>query len=77
MKTLKANMIRYKLMEQHLEWVRSGKLEEAKRLLYLLRTGHICLGLGNEDWTVEEAVINAGGLVISNRRGTLATAYLK
>ena len=31
MKTLKANMIRYKLMEQHLEWVRSGKLEEAKR----------------------------------------------
>ena len=50
---LKERMRRYKIIEKHMEFTRTGHYEEAHALLYLLRKGKISVGLGNSSFTVE------------------------
>ena len=50
---LKKNMIKYRLIEQHLKLVGSGHFEAARMILRLLRKGIIVVGLGDVDHEVE------------------------
>lgn len=53
-------LIRYKIIEKHMEWVRVGKLVEARDLLILLRLGSIRLGLGDTSYEVESFLETIG-----------------
>ena len=50
---IKKNIRKYKIMEKHMELVKTGKYGEARNLLILLRKGYIKLGLGDVDWETE------------------------
>ena len=50
---LKKNIRKYKIIEKHMEWVKSGNYIVARNLLWLLRKGYIKLGLGDTDWETE------------------------
>ena len=51
---LKEKMMRYKLMDSHMDLVKRGELGAARILLQLLRNGKVTLGLGDDEWNVEE-----------------------
>jgi hypothetical protein len=51
---------RYKLMDIHREFVRSGKLFEAREILWLLRKGRTTLGLSDEAYEVERVCEDLG-----------------
>lgn len=51
--TVSRNIIKYKLIEQHMNLVRSGRYAVASRLLYLIRKRRMLAGLGNVDFEVE------------------------
>lgn len=50
---LKRNRIKYKLIEKHIEAVKSGKYVLAKNLLLLLRKRSINVGLNDIDFELE------------------------
>ena len=50
---LKKNIRKYKIIEKHIEWTKSGNYMAARNLLWLLRKGYIKLGLGDTDWETE------------------------
>lgn len=46
--SLKKNLIKYRLIEKHIETVKNGDYATARQLLYLLRKKCIHTGLGND-----------------------------
>ena len=50
---LKKNIRKYKIMEKHMEFTKTGRYAEARYLLTLLRKGYVKLGLGDADFETE------------------------
>lgn len=50
---IKKNIRKYKIIEKHIEWTKSGNYVAARNLLWLLRKGYVELGLGDPDWETE------------------------
>lgn len=76
---LQKNMIRYKLIEKHIELTR-GSAEDmrvAKRLLHFLNKGEIRLGLSDEDWRTEQILEEAGVHLHYSSRGYSACARIE
>lgn len=64
---------RYKLMDEHRSYVRSGKLQEARMLLRFLSTGYIRLGFDDVSWKVEQALESCGFHISVNPRSGMAS----
>lgn len=45
---LKKNLVKYRLIEKHMEAVKSGRYEEGRRLLWLLRKHTLSVGCGDD-----------------------------
>lgn len=73
---LEKKIRKYKLMDTHREWVRQGKLLEARQLLKLLKNGKISLGTGDADWAVEKLCEDAGCHISYSSRHYTATAFI-
>jgi hypothetical protein len=72
MKMLERKIRRYKLMDIHREMVKKGKFLSAKIILKLLRTGHIKLGLSDEEWEIESICEKIGCRIRYSRNFCLA-----
>lgn len=70
---LTKNIRRYKIMEKHMECVRSGKYCVANNLLYLLRKGSLTLGCTDDDWETETILDDIGCPVTYSRNYYQAT----
>ena len=70
---LAKKLIRYKIIEKHMEWVRVGKLVEARDLLILLRLGYIRLGLEDTSYEVESFLEIIGLVPRYSRNFNIAT----
>lgn len=77
--SLKDKMIRYYLMERHRKLVRGGALqmEIARKILHLLVSGEILLGLGDVDWAVEQELTEAGVPIRYHSSGWTAYARIR
>lgn len=53
-------LLKSKLIKLHRQFVKQGNFFEAKKVLRLLRTHTIILGLSDVDWNVEKELINFG-----------------
>lgn len=73
---LKKKMLRYKVMEKHMELVRIGKFKQAQLLLQLLRRGKVKLYLDDISYEVEILLEELGCRFSYDCRGFTATAYL-
>ena len=75
---LKYNLIRYRLMNRHLELVRgsSTDMQVARGILHLLNRGEICLGLGDVDWKIEQELDRAGVHIRYSSNGYTAYARI-
>lgn len=73
---LKKKMLRYKVMEKHIELVRTGKFKQAQLLLQLLRKGKVKLYLDDVSYEVEILLEELGCRFNYDCRGYTATAYL-
>lgn len=73
---LKRKMLRYKVMEKHIELVRTGKFKQARIIFSLLRNGKVKLGLDDDSYEVEIILENLGCRMSYDRRGYTATAHL-
>ena len=66
--------LREKVKILHWILVLSGRMEEARRVLWLLRYGRVTLGLGDNDWGVQEELERIGCPVRFSRDGYWAYA---
>ena len=75
---LKDNLIRYRLMNRHLELVRgsSTDMQVARGILHLLNRGEIRLGLGDMDWEIEQELDQAGVHIRYSSNGYTAYARI-
>ena len=73
---IQKNIRRYKLMEIHMNMVKSGQYDVARLILKLIRQGEIHLGLRNTDFAVEVALENAGVHITYSRGYSSAYAHL-
>ena len=75
---LKYNLIRYRLMNRHLELERgsSTDMQVARGILPLLNRGEICLGLGDVDWKIEQELDRAGVHIRYSSNGYTAYARI-
>lgn len=64
------------MMDAHRQLVRSGKLEEGKMILQLLRKGRVKLGLDDVSWEVERFCEELGCKIIYSSRGYTAEVRL-
>lgn len=78
MKTLEKKLIRYRLIDRHIQLVKGSTddMQVARRLLHFLSTGEIRLGLGDVDWAVEQELENAGVHLRYSSRGYSAYAHI-
>lgn len=77
MRSLERRIIRYRLMERHMELIRSGAYETARAIFRLLRQGYVRLGLSDPEWEAE-TILEAVGLIGHCGRGGYSTMfYLK
>lgn len=70
---IKTTLRKYKIIEKHIELVKSGRYDEAKNLLHLLRKGQIRLGLGDIDFNTECFLESIDCPVKYSRNGYSAT----
>ena len=73
---LAKKLIRYKIIDKHMEWVGVGKLVEARDLLILLRSRSIRLGLGDTSYEVEFFLETIGLVPKYSRNFNIATFRL-
>ena len=73
---LKEKMMRYKLMDSHMDLVKRGELGAARILLQLLRNGKVTLGLGDDEWNVEELCERKVCYIYYSRNGYKAVVHL-
>lgn len=64
------------MMDAHRQLVRSGKLEEGKMILQLLRKGRVKLGLDDVSWNVESLCEKLGCRISYSSRGYTAEVRL-
>ena len=74
---LSLKLKRYKLMEEHRSCVRSGKLQEARRILRFLSTGYIRLGFDDTSWCVEQILESCGFHISINPRSGIASCSVR
>lgn len=65
---LKKNLIKYRLIEKHLEAVKVGKYEVARELLRLLRKHELYVGLGYDAGFAAECIAEECGCRVSYGR---------
>lgn len=70
---IKKNIRKYKIIEKHIEWTKSGNYVAARNLLWLLRKGYVKLGLGNTDYETESFLESIDCPVFYGRSGYTAT----
>lgn len=75
---LKDNLIRYRLMNRHLELVRGSSTDTqvARGILHLLNRGEIRLGLDDVSWKIEQELDKAGVHIKYSRNGYTAYARI-
>ena len=71
--TLSLKLKRYKLMEAHRSCVKSGKLQEARRILHFLSRGYIRLGFDDISWSVEQILESCDFHISINSRTGMAS----
>lgn len=78
MAELKDNLIRYRLMNRHLELARgsSTDMQVARGILHLLNRGEIRLSPGDVDWKIEQELDHAGVHIKYSRNGYTAYARI-
>lgn len=67
------NIRKYKIIEKHIEWTKSGNYAAARNLLWLLRKGYVKLGLDNTDYETECFLESIDSPVFYGRNGYTAT----
>ena len=71
---LKKKLVKYRLIEKHLEAVRAGRFEESRRLLWLLRKHSLSVGLGDDaGFAAECTAEECGCRVYYSRNYNVAT----
>ena len=70
---IQRNIRRYKVIEKHIEATKNGQYGVAKNLLFLLRRGHVKLGLGDVDWETERFLEEIGCPEYYSSRGYSVT----
>lgn len=65
---LKNNLIKYRLIENHIKAVNAGKYEEARRLLQLLRRHRLSVGIGDDAGYAAEIIAEECGCRIRYSR---------
>ena len=65
---LRKNLIKYRLIENHIEAVKAGRYEEARRLLQLLRRHRLSVGLGDDAGYAAEIIAEECGCRIRYSR---------
>lgn len=73
---IKDKLLRYRVMETHINMVKAGKYGEARLVLRLLNYGRVHLGLDDECWAVETALEKLGCVVSYSRNYNRSTVYL-
>lgn len=73
---LKKNMLRYKIMELHMNLVKSGHYLEAKLILRLLLQGNLTLYLSDAEWHVECELEKLGCSISYSYTGNKSHVYL-
>ena len=58
--TLEQKMIRFRVLELHRKYFRAGMYDEARLVLFLLRTGNLHLGLSDASAFVEIGLEDCG-----------------
>lgn len=71
--TLTLKLKRYKLMEEHRSCVRSGKLQEARKILRFLSRGYVRLGFDDVSWAFEQILESCGFHISINSRSGMAS----
>jgi hypothetical protein len=67
---------RYKMMDIHRELIRTGKMQEARKILSLLKNGKVDLWLSDTDWNVEVICEELDCRMRYRSNGNSARAYL-
>lgn len=74
---MKNKLLRYRVIEKHIELVRNGQFEEASGILDFLRNGYITLGLSDASCRIENILEKLGCYVWYERRGLYSKIYLR
>ena len=74
---MKNKLLRYRVIEKHVELVRHGQFKEAWCILDFLRRGYTTLGLSDVSCRVESILEKLGCYVWSERRGLYSKIYLR
>lgn len=70
---LKKNLVRYKLIDEHMKAVKKGEYEVGRDLLQLLRKGQIKVGLNDTGFRMECIAEKAGCRISYSRNYNIAT----
>lgn len=76
MKKLVRNMVRYRMIEKHLQFVREGKYDVAHYMLHLLNKRECTVGLNDNAGFVFEVEAEKSGCRISYSRN-YSRAYIR
>ena len=74
--TIKDKMLRYRVMETHVNMIRSGNYGEARLVLRLLNNGYIKCGLDDDAFRVESKMEKLGCAVRYSRNYNFSTVYM-
>lgn len=74
--TIKDKLLKYRVMETHINLVRRGNYGEARLVLRLLNNGHIKCGLDDDAFRVEGRMEALGCAVRYSRNYNFSTVYL-
>lgn len=73
---IKNKLLKYRVMETHINLIRRGNYGEAKLVLRLLNNGHIRCGLDDDAFRVESMMETLGCAVRYSRNYNFSTVYL-
>ena len=74
--TIKDKLLRSRVMETHINLIRSGNYGEARLVLRLLNNGHIKCGLDDDAFRVESKMEKLGCAVRYSRNYNFSIVYL-
>ncbi len=77
MANIQDRILRYRIIEKHIQLVREGDLQTAWGLLYLLRHGKINFGLFPYSAKTESILDKLGCKAYYSRNYSIATLYLR
>ena len=73
---IKNKLLKYRVMETHVNLVRRGNYGEARLVLRLLNNGHIKCGIDDDAFRVETMMETLGCAVRYSRNYNFSTVYL-